>query len=182
MPIRNGWNAKSAIAACSILTWEGSVWRIHKQKYAATDPGGSRIVSGRYHRGTDQVPDNQARASLYLATQPEICLAEFFRHITPELFPFLNNYRLSEISIRLSAVLDCREPDRMGIDVADLVEDADYELTQSIGKAAYVQGLECLLTPSATGLGDNLILFPRNIRATSQLQTRSSRDPRLRPI
>ena len=162
--------------------WEGSAWRIHKQKYVATDPGGSRRVSGRYHRGTDQVPDNQTWGTLYLATRPEICLAELFRHITPDLFPFLNGYRLSEIALSLRSVLDCRQPERMGLDLAALVADDDYELTQSIGKAAYVLGLEGLLTPSATGLGDNLILFPLNVRSTSRMEIISSRDPRLRPV
>ncbi len=39
--------------------------------------------------------------------------------------------------------------------------------------------LEGLLVPSATGLGDNLILLPQNLSAGSRIAVVSSRDPRL---
>jgi hypothetical protein len=59
------------------------------------------------------------------------------------------------------------------------VHDTDYEATQAIGAAAFADGLEGLLVPSATRLGDNLILFPDNLRAGSRIEVVSSRDPRL---
>lgn len=182
MPIPIKWDANAAVSACPLIAWEASAWRIHKQKYVATDPGGSRRVSGRYHRGTDQYPSTQTWAALYLATQPEICLAELFRHITPELFPFLNDYRLSEIALGLTAVADCRCAETLQAPLAALMDDFDYELTQRIGKAAFERGFEGLLVPSATALGDNLILFPLNIRPPSRMEIISSRDPRLRPV
>jgi RES domain-containing protein len=167
---------------CDVIAWEGTVWRIHKRKYATTDPAGSRKISGRYHRGTDQVSESRAWPTLYFSTQPEICLAELFRHITAELFPFLNNYRLSKIELSLEAVTDYRQPDRLKIDPDVLVADESYEVTQSVGSAAYDQRSEGLLVPSATGLGDNLVLFPLNLRPNSRLNLISSRDPRLRPV
>jgi hypothetical protein len=105
-----------------------------------------------------------------------------FRHITPELFPFLNDYRLSEIALDLTAVVDCREPAILHLPLEALMDDGDYELTQRIGKIVYERGFEGMLVPSATALGDNLILFPLNIRATSRMEIVSSRDPRLRPV
>jgi hypothetical protein len=39
--------------------------------------------------------------------------------------------------------------------------------------------LEGLLVRSATRLGDNLILFPDNLRAGSRIEVVPSRDPRL---
>jgi RES domain-containing protein len=182
MPTPIDWDANTAVSACPVIAWESSAWRIHKRKYVATDPGGSRRVSGRYHRGTDQFAAHQAWAALYLATHPEICLAELFRHITPELFPFLNDYRLSEIALRLTAVVDCRLPERLHVPLTALTDDFDYELTQRLGKAVYERGFEGMLVPSATALGDNLILFPLNIRATSRMEIIASRDPRLRPV
>jgi len=59
------------------------------------------------------------------------------------------------------------------------VHDTYYEATQAIGAAAIAYWLEGLLVPSATRLGENLILFPDNFRAGSRIEVVSSRDPRL---
>jgi hypothetical protein len=59
------------------------------------------------------------------------------------------------------------------------VHDTDYETTQALGAAANSRGLEGLLVPSATRLGDNLIVFPHNLRSESRIDVVSSRDPRL---
>jgi hypothetical protein len=40
-------------------------------------------------------------------------------------------------------------------------------------------GAEAVLVPSATGMGDNLVLFPDQLTAASRLTVISSRDPRL---
>ncbi len=152
---------------------------MHKRRYPPADPGGSIKVSGRYNRGFDRFSEDESFGALYLATGPEICLGEVYRHITPELLPSLNNYRLSELSVRLSAVLDCRNPKAMGLSLNDLTHDTDYEVTQSIGAAAYGEGFEGALVPSATRLGDNLVLFPDRLGADSTITVVSSRDPRL---
>jgi len=152
---------------------------MHKRRYGAADPGGARKVSGRYNRGLDLFPEAESFGALYLATAAEICLGEIYRHVTPELMPFLNDYRLSELSVYLSKVLDCRDPETMGLTMDDLVHDTDYGATQSIGAAAFEGGYEGLLTRSATRLGDNLILFPANLQSRSHIEVVSSRDPRL---
>ncbi len=86
MPVPEGWDAKAAIEACPVATWEGRVWRMHKRRYAATNPGGARKVSGRYNRGLDRFPEAESFPALYLATSPEVCLGEVNRHVTPKLF------------------------------------------------------------------------------------------------
>ena len=88
--------------------------------------------------------------------------------------PSLNDYRLSELSVRVRAVLDCRDPVPLGLRFDDLVHDTDYEATQAFGAAAFADGLEGLLVHSATRLGDNLILFPDNLRVLAP-GSRSSR-------
>jgi len=179
VPVAEGWDANAAIEACPVVAWEGCVWRMHKRKYAATNPGGARKVSGRYNRGLDRFPEAESFPALYLATSPEDCLGEVYRHVTPKLLPSLNDYRLSELSVRVGEVVDSREPAALGLRFDDLVHDTDYEATQAIGAAAFADGLEGLLVPSATRLGDNLILFPDNLRAGSRMEVVSSRDPRL---
>jgi RES domain-containing protein len=179
VPVPEGWDANAAIGACPVVAWEGRVWRMHKRRYAATNPGGARKVSGRYNRGLDRYPEAESFPALYLATSAEVCLGEVYRHVTPKLLPSLNDFRLSELSVRVEEVVDCREPAPLGLRFDDLVHDTDYEATQAIGAAAFADGLEGLLVPSATRLGDNLILLPDNLRAGSRIEVVSSRDPRL---
>ena len=179
MPVREGWDAEAALAGRPVVDWEGRLWRMHKRRYPAEDPGGARLVSGRYNRGLDRFPEGETFPALYLATAPEICLGEVYRHVTPELLPSLNDFRLSELSASLHELADCRDPSALGLAPEDLAHDTDYRATQSLGAAADARGLEGLLVPSATGLGDNLILFPQNLLAGSRLTVVSSRDPRL---
>lgn len=174
-----GWNARTAIANLHPGPWSGQAWRFHRRTYAATDSGGSLVVSGRYHRASDQFPRSQVWAALYLALGPEVSLAEVLRHFAPPLLPQLNEYRLSELAIDLLAVLDCRDAAALGLDPADLVRDYDFALTQEIAAAAIAQGAEGILVPSATDLGENLVVFPAQLRGASRLTVTGSRDPRL---
>lgn len=179
MTIPEDWDAEAALGARPFIAWEDRLWRIHKRRYAVDDAGGARLVSGRYNRGLDRFSEAEVFPALYLATGPEICLGELYRHVTPELLPSLNAFRLSELSARLRRVADCRDPLALGLGAEDLSHDTDYRATQDLGAAANSLGLEGLLVLSATGLGDNLILFPGNLLASSRVEAISSRDPRL---
>lgn len=116
---------------------------------------------------------------LYLALSPEVSLGEVLRHFTPELLPQLNEYRLSELDVELETVLDCRDPAAFGLSAEDLIRDFDFTMTQEIAAAAIAQGAEGILVPSASGLGDNLVVFPAQLRSGSRLAVVGSRDPRL---
>lgn len=179
--VSNDWDAVAALASCPIVSWRGPAWRIHRQRYAATDPGGSLKVSGRYHRGADRFAPEQTWPALYLALSPEAALGELVRHITPELLPHLNGFRISEIAVTLSHIADCRDAIRLGVPPATMVDDFDYSVTQDLGAAAYAAGLEGLLVPSATALGDNLVVFTSQLRDDAKLEIVGSRDPRLYP-
>jgi hypothetical protein len=75
--------------------------------------------------------------------------------------------------------MDCRDAAAMGLDPEALLRDTDYELTQTIGATALARGVEGILVPSATGLGDNLILWMAQIHSGSQITVIRSEDPRL---
>lgn len=179
MPVPLGWTPAAALAARSAEPWRGTAWRFHRRRYAATDATGSGLFSGRYHRGRDAFPERDTWAALYLALSPEICLGEILRHLTPERLPLLNEYRLTEVSVSRSAVLDCRDPTVLGLTTDDLHHDTNYSPTQELGAAAVARGVEGLVVSSATRLGDNLVVFPANLRSGSQIVATSSRDPRL---
>ncbi len=173
------WDAHSALANIELQAWSGRAWRFHRQVYEATDASGSRIVSGRYHRASDLFPPAETWPALYLALAPETALAEVLRHFSPELTPRINGYRLTEMEVSLSAVLDCRDPARIGIALDDLTRDYDFAVPQAIAAAALVRDAEALLIPSATALGDNIVVFPEQLRSSSQLAVIASRAPRL---
>ncbi len=174
-----GWDAGAAVASLPLLPWRGTAWRMYARRYAALDPAGSLLVSGRYHRGPDLVPPDQVWPALYLALGAEICLSEVLRHLTPERLSRLNDYRLSEIAVDLVATLDCRDTTVLGLPRDALLHDSDYRVTQAVAAAAVARGAEGLLVLSATLLGDNLVVFPANLRPESRLSVVSARDPRL---
>lgn len=63
--------------------------------------------------------------------------------------------------------------------VSDLCHETDYRIPQELAAASIARGAEAVLVPSATRLGDNLILFPSNIKPTSRIDVVNSRDPML---
>jgi RES domain-containing protein len=160
-------------------SWNGQAWRLHRRTYGATDSGGALLVSGRYHRAQDQFPRSEVWAALYLALSPEVSLGEVLRHSIPQLLPQLNEYRLSELNVEMEAVLDCRDAVAFGRSPEDLIRDYDFTMTQEIAAAAIAQGADGILVPSATGLGDNLVVFPAQLRSDSRLAVVGGRDPRL---
>jgi RES domain-containing protein len=174
-----GWNARTAITKLRPAPWKGQAWRFHRRRYDALDSAGSLLVSGRYNRGSDQFPVDQTWPALYLALGSEVALGEIIRHVTPALVDKLNDFRLSELEVELAAVLDCRDATKLGVTAEDLVRDYDFEVTQGLAAAAIARDGEGILVPSATGLGDNLIVFSARLRPTSRLVVVDSRDPRL---
>jgi hypothetical protein len=146
---------------------------MHKRRYRATDPGGARLVSGRYNRGLDRVPEGETFPALYLATAPEICLGEVYRLITPELLESLNDFSLSELSVSLQEIADCRDPSVLALTPEALSHDTNYRATLSLGVAANPLGLEGLFVPSAT----QSALLERALLAVPGLSRRSMCSP-----
>jgi len=173
------WNPHESISRLKPTAWSGRVWRFHNRRFEPTDPGGSRIYSGRYHRAPNRFAVEDTWPALYLAMAPETALAEVLRHMRPDLIYRLNEYRLSEIEVTFRAVLDCRDTATLGVSQEKITNDFEFTVTQMLASAAIRQGAEAILVPSATDLGDNLVVFPDQLDASSNLTVVSSRDPRL---
>ena len=170
------WNAAEAVARCPITPWRGTVWRAHASIYAATDPAGARRKSGRYHRAPDDFPDGPVWAVLYLALGRDVCLGEILRNVTT--IP-VRDYRITRLRIGLAAVLDCRDLTLIGLTLDDVVGVIDYETPQRLAGAAFVAGVEAMLVPSATLLGDNLIVFVDQFRLGSRPRVVDHVEPNL---
>ncbi len=105
-------------------------------------------------------PIEQTWSALYTSLGPEIAISEMVRHTSAPALPYLNSYRLSELAIvELTPVLDCRDVAAIGLTLNDVWHPKDYEPTQAITAAAMARGCQGILVPSATCLGDNLIIF-----------------------
>jgi len=136
MPLPPVWTAADAIRVWPMIAWATPVWRAHNRRYAATDAGGARRVTGRYHRAPDLYPLGQTWAALYCATTYGVCLGEIVRHLPASATgAWLANYRLTRLDVRLSAVLDARD-----LQVAGLAPDAlfhdDYSVSHALAAAA----------------------------------------------
>lgn len=116
---------------------------------------------------------------MYLATAPEVSLGEKQRHLTSGNLPQMKNQVLSEFHVRLQEIYDLSNPQELGINSKDLIDDRDHSLPQSLAAALRERGAEAFLVPSATLLGTNLVVFPDLLRDPSSLEILDSRKTRL---
>jgi len=91
----------------------------------------------------------------------------------------LNEIRFTEIEVALATVADCRNLSALGVDPVALFDDWDYSAGQALANAVRQAGSEGMLVPSASRVGDNLIVFPDLLRPTSTLTIVRTVDPKL---
>jgi RES domain-containing protein len=173
---RRDWNPRRALAVCPEAPLKGAVWRGHRRRYSAIGHQGSLVLSGRYHQATDLFPTDRTWPALYTAMGLHVALGEIYRGVTREK---IGEYRFTEIWVQLDAVLDCRDLTVLGLAETDLLDDVDVETPRALAAAALDRGVEGILVPSATRLGDNLIIFPELVRGGSVIVEVQSIDPAL---
>ncbi len=89
----------------------------------------------------------------------------------------LNSLRISQLAVRLERVVDFRELMESEVLATFMLDAHNYAFTQRMAQEAINRGAEAILVPSATRLGDNLVIFPDKLRPESQLEVIGSRDP-----
>jgi len=136
-------------------------------------------VSGRYNRGTDRFAREQSWPALYCGLTRNACLGEIVRHVDADILPLLNEYLLSELHVELTAVLDCRNSQQVGIERAQLLHDYNLDASQSLAEAARNRPAEGILVPSATLLGDVLVILPDRLLEGSAIEVVNSHPMRL---
>lgn len=152
-----------AVAGRPIVPWTGSVWRAHSRRYGPTNDAGSRRASGRWHvAAADPDRGNEAAwPALYTSLDLAVCSFEVQRIVTRRggTITALRGYRYTELWLRLGAVVDVRDESALGVDAGALTRDDDLSLPRAIAHAARGRAAEAILVPSASLVGDNLILF-----------------------
>jgi hypothetical protein len=137
------------------------------------------LVSGRYNHGTDRFAREQSWPALYCGLTRDVCLGEIVRHVSADVLPLLNEYLLSELHVELAAVLDCRDPTTLGINRSELLHDYNFDVSQGVAEAARNRHAEGIFVPSATLLGDVLVIFPDRLLDRSIIKVLSSFPMRL---
>ena len=79
----------------------------------------------------------------------------------------------------MNSVSLCRVPGKAGISREALMDDHGYSFPQRISAALRDRGAEALLVPSATLLGDNLVVFPDLLLEGSSLEVAAIQQTRL---
>lgn len=139
---------------------------------AQTDPKsgiGARIQGGRWN-------PPESFSTLYLGLSRDTVIAERRRAaarqgLAPEDFLPRDLY---EFDVILHAVLDLREPatrESVGLSDAELVAE-DARACQQIGEAAHYLGLEGIVAPSATSVGNVIAVFLDRLGPDSRLDAR----------
>jgi RES domain-containing protein len=189
MPLPPGWDPTAAVAACSVIAWNGHVWRGHTRirrgrEVRGDDVSGAVRVSGRWHRGEDLLhlfPSDKLWPALYTSLELDTYVWEMLRHLSwddPAMARLmLKNRRRSKLLVELTHVADLRDPSVIGLTEDDVSHPDDYTHTQEIGAALLVRGVEGLLVPSVTRTGDNLVIFPHHLRPGSRIAVVETLDP-----
>lgn len=101
----------------------------------------------------------------------------------------LNDYRLTTLELKLQAVVDCTDLERVGVSIEELCDNTSYEIGQRLAEAARRRliaddlevnvAIEAMIVPSATRLGNNLVVFPDRLHSASVIRVVSHVDPQL---
>lgn len=174
MTLPRGWNAQHAVDAGILIPLKQAVWRGHRRRYPAIDHGGSLRSSARFHQAAIDFPNGPTWPALYTAFDLAVALGELQRNIRSEN---IDQYRFTEIWVQLEEVLDCRDLDALGLAEADLFDNTDFETPRALVAAAIDRNVEGIVVPSASRLGDNLIIFPHLVRTRSVVVEVRTIDP-----
>ncbi len=155
-------DAAQVLAAAPTRAFEGRVWRVHWREVSPTDASLSRNTTGRYHRGLDLHPAEDAFPALYTSTAPEIAVWEMVRRSAAQNLAYLRNNVLTELEVMLGVVLDLSDPAAAGLTREGLTGDR-LEPCQEIAAGVVTAGYQGLLVPSAALPGSNLVIFPPNL-------------------
>lgn len=157
-----------AIGSLPTAPFETIAYRVvpakHKERLVSTE--GNRYFPGRYHLAGET-------GVLYTSLKEAAALSEIRRHSAT--LPLSEGLVIGKIRIRLTRVADLTRPEHLktlGIEEGNLVS-PDLLPTQAIGLSARAAGIQGLIVPSATGEGNNLVVFENNLGVGCLIQVES---------
>ncbi|MDD5435366.1 MAG: RES family NAD+ phosphorylase [Nitrospira sp.] len=146
------------LSSIKAISCERTVYRAvvesFRDKVLSTE--GNRYFPGRYHLSGEG-------GVLYTSLTKEVAVKEIERHALRALLQ--GSLVIAEVSIRLDKVLDLTQTATLrtlGLSKSDLIL-PDVSICQAVSIKAREAGFRGLIVPSATGAGDNLIIFENNL-------------------
>jgi len=136
-------------------------YRIVSAGHDPLSTNGSLLYHGRYNNGRFLV--------LYAATSEKVCSEEQKRKTTVNV---KGAYKRAKLEVKLKKVIDLTDEKNLAvIDVKkeDLICD-EWTITQHIANMAYQKGIEALIVPSATGKGENIVMFTENFTNSTSVK------------
>lgn len=140
----------------------GTAYRHQSPGFSPLSGAGARRAGGRY------TPPGSF-ATLYLCLSQGCVLAELDR-ATARMGLSAETSLPRELwayTVHLSRTLDLREGavrQSLRVDLEQLLAD-DRQASQAFGEAAYTHSIQALVSPSRTGVGDVLVVFPEHVGA-----------------
>lgn len=148
----------AAISSLPFASLSASVYRVVpealRDKILSTE--GNRYYPGRYHIAGET-------GILYTSLKEEVAARELDRHAARG--DLQGDLVAGRIRVKLQKVLDLTQAanlSKLGLSKENLVS-ADYSATQAISLQARKGGFQGIIVPSATGQGDNLVVFENNL-------------------
>lgn len=162
----NSRDLYDALARLGTTTLDQLVYRHVAPEYDCHSGEGASIRGGRWN------PDNGFQ-TIYTALSRETAAAELYRFAARSSLSvrdFLPR-KLCVLHACLASVVDLRSEEALSTVELSLedVTDPDWTACRTVGAATYKFGLEGLLVPSATGVGEALVIFPLNMTPDSSL-------------
>jgi hypothetical protein len=172
----------ATIAASSVLRpWSGRVWRCHHRSRAALNAEGSLAgTGGRFNAGVDSDIKPPFRA-LYASVESAAALLEVVRHLGYHTSDRRAVVALDDIAMRVLTQIEIELQKVSDWTSQPNLSDVPYRQSQQLAAAAFKEGAEAILVPSATGIDANLVIFVDNLHDGSRIEViRQITD--LRPI
>lgn len=148
----------AVIPSLACTSFSGAVFRVVpealRQKILSTE--GNRCHPGRYHTSGET-------GILYTSLNEEVAIRELDRHASRDNLK--GGLVAGRINVRLQKVLDMTSEAnlrKLGLCREDLIS-PNHTLTQAIGLQARKAGFQGVRIPSATGSGENLLIFENNL-------------------
>ncbi len=162
-PLHHETKLGDKFSEISPISFVGYGYRIVRQEYDPLSTEGSLKYGGRYNvKGKF--------GALYIGDSQSVCEAEMEQKTSGFRAKFKHKIAKLEISFRRVIDLTNEENCKILNIKKDQLLSEDRTLPQSLSYLAYHMGYEALITPSATGRGENIIVFPDNIKKGSSIK------------
>jgi len=152
---------KDKFSKLKVFPIERVCYRIVSKGHDPLSTNGSLLYHGRYNNGRFLV--------LYAAASEKVCSEERKRKTTVKV---KGAYKRAKLKVKIKKVIDLTDEKNLeAIDIKkeDLICN-DWTITQHIANMAYQKGIEAIIVPSATGKGENIVMFTENFTNSTSVK------------